>query len=92
MVDVFCVLLVVAVVVSLVVFIEVVSIVVDVDEDVLVVEFVASVVTVVLSMRVDCVAVLADDTLACVVVPAFDFTPFLRSGCFEYAVGQSETV
>ena len=73
-------------------FIEVVSIVVEVDEDVSVVEFVASVVVVVLSMRVDCVAVLADDKLACVVVPAFDFAPFLRIGRFEYAVGQSETV
>ena len=84
--------MVVAVVVSLVVFIEVVSVVVGVAEDVPVVEFVASVVIVVLSMRVDCVVVLADDRLVCVVVPAFDFTPFLSSGCFEYAVGQSETV
>ena len=84
--------MVVAVVVSLVVFIEVVPIVVEVDEDVPVVEFVASVVTVVLSMRVDCVAVLADDRLACVVVPAFNFAPPCRIGRFEYAVGQSETV
>ena len=84
--------MVVAVVVSLVVFIEVVSVVVGVAEDVPVVEFVASVVIVVLSMRVDCVAALAVDRLACVVVPAFDFTPFLRIGRFEYAVGQSETV
>ena len=84
--------MVVAVVVSLVVFIEVVSIVVGVAEDVPFVEFVASVVIVVLSMGVDCVAVLADDRLVCVVVPAFDFTPPCRIGCFEYAVGQSETV
>ena len=77
------------VVVSLVVFI---GVVVEVDEDVPDVEFVASVVIVVLSMRAGRVVVLADDRLVCVVVPAFDFTPFLRSGCFEYAVGQSETV
>ena len=81
--------MVVAVVVSLVVFIEVV---VEVDEDVPDVEFVASVVIVVLSMRVDCVAILADDAVVCVVVSAFNFTPLCRIGCFEYAVGQSETV
>lgn len=46
-------------------FIEVVFIVVVVVEDVSVVEFVASVVIVVLSMRVDCVVVFNDHKLVC---------------------------